>query len=289
MNPLLQAYGFHKKEFGLEENIFLRLFEEVLTTTPCSMLECSVKLSHRGTNASRLRLGYERSNLQSGFHTMYDLLNKIAGRENVLLNRDILGQIISDDLDMSKVMALGLGLDLNENIFESKVKCYLLLKEYPEKVDQVISLHPPFEGIHDYLIHDEFGFGIAMYFNGRTRIEIYPCFDCHDLKNTALMNKFKLSNAVRELIGECDLIYISFERDGKRLMHFNPRRPTRFIRLLNNRQFSLVYSHVQTLNYILSQSYKSAPVSVSLCLIEDEITAQDIQNISLHYGLSSRA
>jgi LynF/TruF/PatF family peptide O-prenyltransferase len=289
MNPLLHAYGFHKKEFSLKENTFLRLFEEILTTTLCSMLECSVKLSRKGTNASRLRLGYEQSNLQSGFHTMYDFLKKIARYENVLLNRDILSQIISDDLDISKVMALGLGLDLNENIFESKVKCYLLLREYPEKVDQVISLHPPFEGIHDYLIHDEFGFGIAMYFNGRTHIEIYPCFDCHDLKNTALMVKLKIRDVVCKLIDECDLIYISFEGDGRRLVHFNPRRPTRFIHLLNNRQLSLAYSHVQTLNYILSRSYKSAPVSVSLCLIEDEITGRDIQNISLHYGLSSRA
>jgi LynF/TruF/PatF family peptide O-prenyltransferase len=289
MNPLNQVYDFHKKEFGLKENIFLRLFEEVLSTTPCSLLECSVRLSREGTHASRLRLGYEQSNIQSGFHTIYNLLNKITRQENVFLNRDMLGQIVSNDLDISKVMALGLGLDLNENISESKVKCYLLLREYPKKVDQVISLHPPLNSIKDYLIHDEFGFGINMYFDGRSDIEIYPCLNRQNLDNAALMAKLKLRDAVGRFMKECDLLYISFRADGRRFLHFNPRRPTRFVRLLDNRRLSLAYSHVQTLNYILSRSYKIDPISVGLCLVEAEIIANDIQNISLHYGLSWRA
>lgn len=289
MDPLIQVYDFHKKEFGLEENIFLRLFEELLSRPPCSMLECSAQIFPGGTHGARLRLGYAQRDIKDGLHASYYFLDKIASCKNVLLNRDILGQIVNNDLDISKVIALGLGLDCKSNVNDSKVKCYFLLREYPEKIDQVISLHPPFDSVRDYLIHDEFGFGIAMYFDGRTRIEIYPCFDYHDFNNTALMKKFKLSNAIRELIGECDLLYISFEGDGKRLLHFNPRLPTRFVRLLNNRPLSLVYSHVQTLNYILSRSHKAAYVSVSLCLIENEISAKDIQNISLHYGLSSRA
>jgi LynF/TruF/PatF family peptide O-prenyltransferase len=288
MNPLIQVYDFHKKEFGLEENIFLRLFEGVLSSTPCSLLECSVKISPGGIHASRLRLGYEQKNIKGGLHTSYDFLDKIARCENVCLNRDMLGQIVYN-LDIAKVMALGVGLDVNESIPDSKVKCYLLLKEYPEKTDQVISLHPSLDGIHDYLIHDEFGFGINMYFDGRTGVEIYPCLDRQDLDNAALMEKLKLQDSVWKFIEECDLIYISFEGDGRRQLHFNPRHPTRFVRLLDNRRLSLAYSRVQTLNYILSRSYKTAFVSASLCLREDEISTKDIQNISLHYGLSSRA
>jgi LynF/TruF/PatF family peptide O-prenyltransferase len=289
MNPLNQVYAFHKKEFGLKENIFLRFFEEVLSSTPCSMLECSVRLSREGTNASRLRLGYEQNNIQSGFHTTYDLLNKIARHENVFLNRDILQQIVSNDLDMSKVIASGLGLDLKEQIPDSKVKCYLLFREYPEKAEQVISFHPPLDGIRNYLIHDEFGFGINMYFDGRSDVEIYPCLNRQNLNNAALMAELKLRDAVEKFMRECDLLYISFEADGRRFLHFNPRRPTKFVRLLDNRQLSLAYSHVQILNYILNRSYKIDPISVGLCLVEDEIIANDIQNISLHYGLSWRA
>jgi LynF/TruF/PatF family peptide O-prenyltransferase len=289
MNPLIHVYDFHKKGFGIEENTFLRLFETVLSTPPCSMLECSVKISPQGTHAGRLRLGYKQHDIQEGLHAIYDFLHEIARCKNVHLNRSMLSQIINNGLDLSRVIAIGVGLDYKTNMNDSKVKCYLLLREYPAKVDQVLLLHPPLDGIRDYLVHEEFGFGIAMYFDGRTSIEIYPSFDRHDLNNAALMDRLKLRDVARVFIEESNLLHISFEGDGRRLLHFNPQRPTRFVHLLNNRRLSLAYSHVQILNYILSQSYKADPVSVSLCLIEDEITTEDIQNISLHYGLSSRA
>jgi LynF/TruF/PatF family peptide O-prenyltransferase len=289
MNPLILVYDFHKKGFGLEENIFLRLFEALLATPPCSMLECSVKVSPQGTHAGRFRLGYGQQDIQEGLHTIYDFLREIARCKNVHLNRSMLSQIIKNDLDLSRIIALGIGLDYKTDMNDSKVKCYLLLKEYPAKVNQVILLHPPLDGIRDYLVHEEFGFGIAMYFDGRTSIEIYPSLDRHDLNNAALMGKLKLRDVAGIFIKESNLLHISFEGEGRRLLHFNPQHPTRFVHLLDNRQFSLAYSHVQILNYILSRSYKTDPVSVSLCLAEDEIIAKDIQNISLHYGLSTRA
>jgi LynF/TruF/PatF family peptide O-prenyltransferase len=289
MNPLIRVYNFHKKGFGLEENTLLRLFETLLSTPPCSMLECSVRISPQGTHARRLRLGYEKEYIQDGLHAIDGFLHEIARCKNAHLNRSLLSQIINNGLDLSRVIAIGVGLDYKTNMNDSKIKCYLLLREYPVKVDQVLSLHPPLDGIRDYLVHEEFGFGIAMYFDGRTSIEIYPSFDRQDLNNVALMGRLKLRDAARVFIEESNLLHISFEDDGRRLLHFNPQHPTRFVRLLNNRRLSLAYSHVQILNYILSKSYRLNPVSVGLCLIEDEIIAEDIQNISLHYGLSSRA
>jgi LynF/TruF/PatF family peptide O-prenyltransferase len=288
MNPLICVYDFHKKGFGLEENKFLRLFEALLSAPPCSILECSVRISPQGTHAGRLRLGYEQQDIQEGLHAIYGFLHEIARCKNVHLNRIMLSQIIKSDHDMSGVVALGVGLDYKTNIHDSKVKCYLLLKECPERVDQALSLHPPLDGIRDYLVHAEFPLGIDMYFDGRTSIEIYPFLDHQDLNNTALMDKLKLRDVAGIFIKESNLLHISFEGDGRRLLHFTPQRPTRFVRLLDNRRLSLAYSHVQILNYILTQSYKTYPVSVSLCLIEDEIIAKDIQHISLHYGLSSR-
>lgn len=286
MNPLYRMYNFHKKEFSLEKNTFLRLFEKLLSTPPCSVLECSANISPKSTHAARIRLGYQQNDIQDGLHAIYNYSNKIAECENVLLNRDILDQIVDNDLDVSRVIALGLGLDYKANISDSKIKYYLMIRESPEKVDQVLSLHPPLDNTRDYLIHEEFVFGIDMYFDGRTSIEIYPSLNRQDFNNTALMSQLKLRNAVRELINECNLLHISFESNGRRVFYFHPQHPTKFVRLLNNRQLSLAYSHVQILNYILSQSYKQDLISVNLCLLEDEITSKDIQNIGLQYAIS---
>jgi LynF/TruF/PatF family peptide O-prenyltransferase len=289
MNPLILVHDFHKKGFGLEENTYFRLFEALLSTPPCSMLECSVKVSPQGTHAGRLRLGYEQQDVQVGLRKIYDFLHNISKRKKVRLNLSMLAQIINNGLDVSKVLAVGVGLDYKTDMKNSKVKCYLLLREYPEKVDQVLSLHSPLNGVRDYLIHEEFGFGISLYFDGRTSMEIYPSFSRQDISTAVLVEKLKLRDATRVFIEESNLLHISFEEDGRRLFHFNPQRPTKFVRFLNNHLLSLAYSHVQILNYILNRSYGLRPVSVGLCLLEDEIIAKDIQNISLHYGISARA
>jgi len=288
MNPIIRMYNFHKKEFGLEENTFLRLFETVLSTPPCSILECSVKISPQGAHGARFRLGYEQKDIQDGLHAIHDFLHKIAECEDVSLNQDILNQIVNNDLDVSKIITLGVGLDHQKLTKDSKVKCYFLLKECPEKIDQVLSLHPPLDNIRDYLIHEEFMFGINMYFDGRTSLEIYPLLYNQALNNAALMVKLKLRGVIGEFIEKYNLLHISFEDGGKRILHFNPQSPTQFVRSVGNRQLNLSYSSVQILNYLLNRSYHKEAVVV-FSLREDEILSEDIQNINLQYNLSSRA
>jgi LynF/TruF/PatF family peptide O-prenyltransferase len=288
MNPLILVYDFHKKGFGLQNNTFLRLFEALLSTSPCSILECSVKISPQGTHAGRFRLGYEKEYIQAGLHAIEGFLHDVNRCKNVHLNHSMLAQIINNDLDISKVIAVGVGLDYKTDMNESKVKCYLTIRGYPEKVEQVLSLHSPVNGIHEYLVHEEFTFGIDMYFAGTTGVEIYLYLDRQDLNNTELVGKLKLRGTVGELIKECNFIHLSFESDGRRIVYFHPQRPTRFVSLLGSRQLALAYSHVQILNYILSRSYKKASVSVKLSLLEDEIASKDIQNVDLQYALTSR-
>jgi LynF/TruF/PatF family peptide O-prenyltransferase len=288
MNPLRLVYDFHKKGFGLKENTFLRLFEALLSTSPCSILECSVKISPQATHAGRFRLGYEKEYIQKGLHAIEGFLHDVNRCKNVQLNHSMLAQIINNGLDISKVITVGVGLDYKTDMNEPKVKCYLTVRGYPEKVEQVLSLHSPVNGIHEYLVHEEFTFGIDMYFAGTTGVEIYLYLDRHDLNNTELMGKLKLRDTVGELIKECNFIHLSFESDGRRIVYFHPQRPTRFVGLLGSRQLALAYSHVQILNYILSRSYNKDPVSVKLSLLEDEIASKDIQNLDLQYAVTSR-
>jgi LynF/TruF/PatF family peptide O-prenyltransferase len=288
MNPLVIAYDFHKQRFALQENRFLRLFEALLSTAPCSMLECSITIAPQGTHAGRIRLGYEQQYIQDGLRKIDDFLREIEQCKSVHLNRSILAQIINNDFDASKVIAIGVGLDYKKDMNDSKVKYYLLLKEYPLKTNQILSLHPPLDNIRDYLVHEEFGVGISLYFDGRTSLEIYLSFGRQYLNNGDLMDRLRLRDAVRLFIEESNLLHISFEEDGRRLFHFNPKHPTQFVHFLNNRSLSLVYSDVQILNYILSQLYHLNPLSVALCLAEDEVMANNIENISLYYALTSR-
>jgi len=229
-----------------------------------------------------------RKNISKRDFTQSKAFSTTSTGKNVQLNHSILAQIINNGLDISKVIAVGVGLDYKNNINESKVKCYLTVRGYPEKVEQVLSLHSPVNGIREYLVHEEFTFGIDMYFAGTTDVEIYLYLDRQDLNNTELAGKLKLRGTVAELIKECNFIHLSFESNGRRIVYFHPQRPTRFVSLLGSRRLAVAYSHVQILNYILSRSYKKDSVSVKLSLLEDEIASQDIQNVDLQYALTSR-
>jgi len=289
MNPLLQLYDFHKKEFNIEDNAFLELFEEFLSDPCCSILECSAKVSNNDIHAGRLRLGYEQREVQDGVHEVRRFLDKIAKFEDVSLKSATLYRIIDKGFDLAKVMAVGIGLDYRENGNDSKVKCYFRIRDYPEKVDQVLSLHVPVDDIGAYLVHEEFMFGISMYFDGRAGVEIYPFFDSQELRSTGLMDKLNFRGAVTEFIDECILLHISFDSCGKRMLHFHPQSPTRFVRSVGNRQLGLLYSRVQILNLLLSRSYKVGPIFVNVSLMEDEIISRNIQNINLQYAVTYRA
>lgn len=286
MNPLIRMYEFHKKEFGPEDNKFLRLFEELLSEPACSVLECSAEISPKGIHAARLRLGYQEEDIRKGLDASYGFLSGIETCENVRLNRKILDRIVDKKLCLSRILQMGIGLDYREETYNSKVKYYFMISEYPEKVNQVLSLHPPVDTIDAYLNHGELTFGIDMYFDGRTGVELYLLLKRQDLRNGALVEKLNLRDPVLAFIEECSGLHVSFHGRGERLLHFHPLSPTRFVHLIGNRRLSLLYSNVQILKFLLSRWKIKEGFSFSISLREDEIMSRNIQNTSLQYALS---
>jgi LynF/TruF/PatF family peptide O-prenyltransferase len=279
-------YEFHKKEFCLEDNTFLRLFEELLSEPSCSVLECSAEISPDEIHGARLRLGYQERNIRQGLEAIYGFLSGIERHEGVRLNREILGRIVDKELNLSKILQVGIGLDYRKEICDSKVKYYCMLAEYPEKVNQVLSLHPPVETIDGYLNCDEFMFGINMDFSGITSVEIYPLLRSEDLLDSALVEKLNLRNPVLTFIEECSGLHISFHPGGERILHFHPRNPTRFVHLIGNRRLSVFYSNVQILRFLSGRWKIRQGISTSISLKENEIISRNIQNTSLQYALS---
>jgi len=289
MNTLVRMYEFHKNEFGIYTNAFFNLVEEFLSRAPCSLLECSIKIFPEGVHPKRIRFGYGQEDIQEGLHEIFQFLERISAYRNVDLDRTLLDKIVDGGLDVSRVVAAGVGLDCRQRTRSSKVKCYFMVRDYPEKVDQILSVHPPVDRIRDYLIHDVVMFGIDMYFDGRTGVEIYPFFDRKDLRDPELIDRLRLRKAIDGLIEECNVLHISFDCRGKRILHVHPVRPTRFIRLIGNRQLSLVYSSVQIITYLLSRSPEPDSFSVNLALAEDEMGSRNLRHINLQYGITARA
>jgi LynF/TruF/PatF family peptide O-prenyltransferase len=279
-------YSFHKRVFGLEDNPTLSLFEKLILESPSSAFECGPKITPSKIHAGRFRLGYEQRNNREAFEAILLFLHKIGRCENVCLNREIFTTLIDQDIDFSRVMKMGIGIDSRKEGSDSKVKFYLMVRGYPEKVDQALSLHQPVNDIHQYPLGDVFGFGINLYFDGRTDIEIYPLLSPKELQDPELIDKLKLREAVTDFAGEYHSLHISFDGRGGRILHFHPRHPRRFVQLVSNRQLSILYSNVPILNYVFHKSGELAPLAVSLSLLEKEIRTGNIENINLQYALT---
>jgi LynF/TruF/PatF family peptide O-prenyltransferase len=279
-------YHFHKKECGLEDNEFLQLFEELLSQPSCSVLECSAEISPDEIYGTRLRLGYQEKEIRQGLEAIYGFLSDIERHEGVRLNREILDRIVDKELKLSKIVQVGIGLDYRKEICDSKVKYYCMLGEYPEKVNQVLSLHPPVDAIDGHLNCDEFMFGINMDFSGSTSVEIYPLLRREDLLERARLEKLNLRNPILAFIEECSGLHISFHPGGERVLHFHPRNPTRFVHLIGNRPLSISYSKVQILRLLFDRWKIRQGISVTISLKEDEIVSRNIQYTSLQYALS---
>jgi len=285
----MQMYNFHRMEFGLKDNPISHFFMKLLLDSPSSAFECAPKITPTEIHAGRFRLGYEQRNNRKAIDAIFHFLQRIAKCDGVRLNCEILYSLVDEGLDFSKVMKMGIGIDNRKDGRDSKVKYYLMIRGYSEKVDQALSLHQPVKDIRNYPIDDVFGFGINMYFDGRTDIEIYPLFTPKEIQNHELMDKLKLRGALNGFINEYDSLHISFDGRGRRIFHFHPKSPRKFVQLLDNHQLSMLYSNITILNYLFSKSDEVDPLRVSFSLIEDEIISRKIENINLQYTLNYKS
>ena len=286
MNPLLQIYTLYKKDFGLEKNRFLGLFERNLLESPCSILEWAFQISPENIHAARLRVGYQKDHRSLGINHIFRYLDQLSEYEDVRLNRSILDQIMDEGLDLSRVDKLGVGVDFPESTKDAKVKVYFAIKDYPEKWAQVLAIHPPVDGIDAYPMNDTFG--INIYFDGRTYIEIYPSLKGADCMNMALLKKLRLQDISRDLLSTCSGLFVSFENDGRRVFHFSLHSPTKFIRMIGNRQLTHLYGNAQIINHIVGRSSGIGPMGVLVSFSEDEVFSRGVRHIdlALQYQLS---
>jgi LynF/TruF/PatF family peptide O-prenyltransferase len=289
MNSLLKIYTLYRKDFDLEKNRFLGLFERHLLEYPHSILEWAPRISPKNIHAARFRVGYCENHKSLGLNLICQYIDQLSEYDNVSLNRSILDQIIDKDLDLSRVVKLGVGVDFPENMKDPKVKVYFSIKDYPEKWAQVRAAHPPVDGIDIYPMNDMFG--INIYFDGRTDVEIYPSLTSSDFVNMTLLEKLRLQDIPRDLLSACNGLFVSFKDDGRRVFHFPLHSPTKFVRMIGNRQLTLVYGNAQIINHTVARSSDIRPMRILVSFSEDEAFSGEVRHIdlALYYQLSQTA
>jgi LynF/TruF/PatF family peptide O-prenyltransferase len=286
MKPLMLIYNYFKQDYSLKGSHFLRLFENFVSESSGSILEYAPQLSPDGIQATRFRVGYTENNNPSGFTEIARFLHKISVYQDVRLNRAIFDQTVNRDFDLSKVGTLGIGIDFREALHSSKVKFYFTVKDYPEKLEQILAIHPPVDNIKDYPINNMFG--INMYFDGRTDMEIYPSLMPEHFKEAELMTNLRLIDIPHQFLSQCKALFISFKKNKKRVLHFYPLNPTEFLPLISNQRLTGIYVNALMTHFMVNRKSRLEPLRMVISFTEDEMLLKQIQhiNLSLYYQFS---
>ncbi len=287
INPLIRLYAFHKNEFNVNDDAYLTHFEDFMKDSFSTVLECSPQITNKGVHAARFRTGYGKKDVSVGFRAIRNFLDISESIDGMALNRSIFDHIFDSKLDVSRIGAVGIGIDRKADPADSNVKVYCLIDKYEDKQQQVLSFHPERRDLCDHIIHDDIVFGIEMGFDGHTSVEIYPYYDRHDFEDSELSNRLQLHDRIIELVSECETLNISFTDDGSRIFHFFPQRPTRFIRSLGDLRLNNLFSSFQIFRYLHEQLEGQGTIIVSVAVREQELIDGNLLNINFYYTVYS--
>ena len=154
----------------------------------CS-IEASCKIELDKLIASRFMFFFKdkAQQWQKYLHQSLTFFNRVENLVGVQIDYSLLQQFLGSDFDFRKVTVLSAGIDLRSNLAESSLKMHIRIKDYPEKLDQALSLASNAEdliSVRPFLSLVGFDF----YFNGRSEIELYPEIQAEDFAKSETQN-----------------------------------------------------------------------------------------------------
>lgn len=205
-----------------------------------------------------------------------NFFKEVESRSDVNLNYDLLSKFIGYNFDFSKVVSIGLCVNLRTNLRESSLKLALILEDYPEKIAEAFELCQCSEELRWLLSQSSAAIGFDLFLDGRSEIEIYLAMGEEQLKDPRFQKRLSLmlSPPVLELLETCVCMQIGFSAaNPEKVLYYHTRDPDNFIARLRNDLANRVHAF-----------YRHQPVaSCSVALRESEIRAGNTENINLYY------
>ncbi|MFH1453197.1 MAG: LynF/TruF/PatF family peptide O-prenyltransferase [Armatimonadota bacterium] len=277
----IEKYKYHKNLFGIKETPYIKLFEEFICSSNDFFIECSLKINKNKVHPLRINVYYwNKNDVKENFDKILRFFEKMGKLPDVSINSGFYDKIIDKDMNFNKVLGVAVGIDFRQDSALSRVKLWTGFKDYPEKEQQVLSLHGFNKDIKNILTlfdSDMFSFGFDFYFNGKSRIKIYPHIQ-ESLKSMALRERLRayFHESVYDLLDNSCRIHLSFDgADYKKIIHFfpHPYSYTDFIRKLNFKQLEKLHEQI----------YKKYNKYRIIAVAEDEIISGKITNAGLYY------
>ncbi|MEA5536880.1 DUF5838 family protein [Crocosphaera sp. XPORK-15E] len=278
----------HKQIFDLENSYLLNLFEEFVgrerqgkggTIACCCNIEKDRCYFTRFAHLCEVHVPNPAMKLLD-VEDFLAFSRRVEQRPEFQINRQLLQQFLATGLDPSKVDMVTIGVDIRPEPRHSRIKLYLSIRDYPEKIAIAIALCGEQRDWQNLIINGTLLVGFDFFLDNRAEVEVYPTFYPADLQRpdvqAYLAKKFP-AKALRLLSesGACQ-IGISASNDSDILYFNNFKSPNSAVDYLDNEMVNQVHAHYR--NRVFQDLYIGVP--------ESEFSANSIQRVKMYYHMN---
>ncbi|NER99685.1 MAG: LynF/TruF/PatF family peptide O-prenyltransferase [Symploca sp. SIO1B1] len=271
--------GRHKSAFDIDYLYPMDIFEQFVESTGDGLIECSGKIKQDKLYPARFDLQFSDRQYAKNIYASIDFLKRVATRVDVSLDLNLLEQFLGNDFDFSKVQTVLVGVDLRHELHESRLKLFIRIGDYPEKVTLAKKLCGDSPQLQQLLRYDTLHIGFDFNLDGRSAIELYPEVKKEEFKQPEVYQKLTeiLSLAALKPLAISNLMGIGFSQANEaKVLYYHLENIRDF---LNYFPINNVARRVHDF-YLQQDGSKKMWVALS----EAELIAGKINNVNLYYS-----
>jgi LynF/TruF/PatF family peptide O-prenyltransferase len=273
----------HQKAFNIDECFLIKEFKKLVQNSENSTVECSCKIEDNNLYSTRFNLWFFGDDLvkkNEAIQAVTNFINKVEKRLKINFNYSLFNQFYDNSFDLNLTKKIITGIDLRQKINDSRLKIWFIINNYPEKLEQALLLQGDNTEVRQLIFHNELLVGFDFFFDGRTKIKLYPDINKEEFQDIQIQKKLKevLSDVAINLMSLCFWTHISFTSDNAEIiLHYHPLNPQKFIK-------KFVYNQIvdNINNFYQHQNILRQVISVK----ESELIDNSINSLNLYYGFS---
>lgn len=278
----------HKQIFDIENSYPLNLFEEFIrkqrkgkggSISCCCNIEKERYYPSRFAYLSEVRVSDPAMKLLD-IEDFLSFSHRIEESPELEIDRSLLQQFLATGLDPSKVDMVTVGVDVRPEPRHSRIKLYLSIREYPEKIAIATALCGEQRDWEKLIVNGTLLVGFDFFFDNRAAVEVYPTFYPADLQRAdvqAYLTSILPAKAL-PLLYESRTVQIGISNDNDSdILYFNNfKSPNSAVDYLKNEIVKQVHSHYR--NRVFHDLYLGIP--------ESEFYTDSIQRVKMYYHMN---
>jgi LynF/TruF/PatF family peptide O-prenyltransferase len=275
----------HQQIFDIENSYLLNLFKEFIgekrkykggSISCCCNIENDHLYPERFVYLCEVRVSDPTIRLLD-IEDFLSFSYHVEERPEIQIDRSLLQQFLATGLDPSKVVMLIFGIDNRPELRHSRIKIYVTVRNYPEKIATAIALCGKQRDWGNLIVNGTLQIGFDFFFNNRAAVEVYPIFYKADLQRPDVQSYLakRLPAKLLPLLQESEYLQIGISNDNESdVLYF--KASNNMMNSLGNERVKQVYSKYR--NLVFEDLYIGIP--------ESEFSAESIQSVKMYYQMN---